>query len=382
MAILRVCRKCKSCHSVAQTKCPKCGSRANSRDTFKVDVKYRGKRITRQVSSLKEARELEQAIKSSLVTEHLFGISTIKEKNDLTLSELFHKRFLPYLLSYVKNPAQTEGGIKGYFRKWINPLLGNKELSKITFEDGERLKNTLIKAGKSPRTTEQVLGLLKNILNRAVEWGYLKENPVKGVKPPRYDNKRTRFLTQDEAEALLQECKKRTTERNWIYQMVLLSLSTGMRAGEIFNLRWQDIDFTHDLIHIRDPKSGRSRTAYMSEEVKNMLLKQKERVDSRPSALVFPRRDGKPFTEVPPVFKNIVKDLGFNEGVTDPREKVCFHTLRHTFCSWLAIAGTPLHVIKELAGHSTIQMTERYAHLLPDVRREAIKKVWKTLKKE
>ncbi len=65
--------------------------------------------------------------------------------------------------------------------------------------------------------------------------------------------------------------------------------------------------------------------------------------------------------------------LGLNDGIDDPRDKVVFHTLRHTFASWLAIQGTPILTLKELMGHKSLAMTERYAHLMPDVKREAIK---------
>lgn len=64
-------------------------------------------------------------------------------------------------------------------------------------------------------------------------------------------------------------------------------------------------------------------------------------------------------------------DKGFNKGVEDPRQRVVFHTLRHTFASWLAIQGTPILTIKELLGHKTLAMTGRYAHLIPDMKRRA-----------
>jgi len=72
-------------------------------------------------------------------------------------------------------------------------------------------------------------------------------------------------------------------------------------------------------------------------------------------------------------FDRVVKELGLNDGVTDPRDRVVFHTLRHTFASWLAIQGTPIYTIKELMGHKTLAMTERYSHLIPDSKRSAIK---------
>jgi site-specific recombinase XerD len=65
-------------------------------------------------------------------------------------------------------------------------------------------------------------------------------------------------------------------------------------------------------------------------------------------------------------FDRVVAALGFNEGITDRRQKVCFHTCRHTYASWLVEGGTDLYVVKELLGHKTLAMTERYSHLRPD----------------
>lgn len=66
------------------------------------------------------------------------------------------------------------------------------------------------------------------------------------------------------------------------------------------------------------------------------------------------------------VFLNTVNELGFNTGVTDPRRRVVFHTLRHTYASWLVQAGVDLYVVRDLLGHSSIKMTERYSHLAPE----------------
>jgi integrase len=89
---------------------------------------------------------------------------------------------------------------------------------------------------------------------------------------------------------------------------------------------------------------------------------------------LFPARDGSQLSEtsVSKTFPRSVKTLGFNENVTDDRQKVVFHTLRHTFASWLAIDGVPLYTISKLMGHSSIEMTMRYAHLCPDSKRDAV----------
>lgn len=345
-----------------------------------MDVKRGKKRITRVVASLKEARQLEEKLKSALEAERLFGVSVLQDKNQLNLQEFYEKYYLPRILSQSKNPETLKKKSLSLFRKWFFERFKEKALSEVSRRDVEKTVELVLSEGFAPRTAQHVLALIKSFYSRAVAWGFVKENPAKGVRVPRFDNRRTRFLTYEEAQKLLEECRRRETPRNRIYSLVLTALSTGMRAGELFNLTWQDVDFEQKIIYIRDTKSGKNRIAFMSEELEQELRKLEKETARTKSAYVFAKPNGQPFKEVPDVFKNIVRDLEFNKEVTDPREKVVFHTLRHTFCSWLALEGVPLHVIKELAGHSSIQMTERYAHLLPDMRKKAAEKVWEKIK--
>ncbi|MDQ7032881.1 MAG: site-specific integrase [Desulfonauticus sp.] len=118
-----------------------------------------------------------------------------------------------------------------------------------------------------------------------------------------------------------------------IYPLVVTALTTGMRAGEIFNLRVQDLNFREGIIHIRDSKSGENGVAYMSEHLKEILKELAK--GKKPYEHVFKKPNGKTFDAAPDVWKTIIRDLGFNKDITDTREKVVFHTLRHTFCSWL-----------------------------------------------
>jgi len=124
------------------------------------------------------------------------------------------------------------------------------------------------------------------------------------------------------------------------------------------------------LIALRDTKNKETRYAPMTEAVKNIL---KRRMPKDRNALVFATKDGKQIKEVSNAFGRIVERMGLNDGVKDPRQKVVFHTLRHTFASWLAIQGTPLYTIARLMGHKSIAMSERYSHLSPDHKKAAIK---------
>lgn len=158
--------------------------------------------------------------------------------------------------------------------------------------------------------------------------------------------------------------------------MAYLSLYTGMRFGEITNLTWQDVDFENNIITIKDPKNRESRSAYITRDMRYLLLEKFRReMPKSQSELLFKDSNGNKIVHISKTFPRVVDKLGLNDGVDDPRDRVVFHTLRHTFASWLAIQGTPIYTIKELMGHKTLAMTERYSHLIPDIKREAVEKL-------
>ena len=126
-----------------------------------------------------------------------------------------------------------------------------------------------------------------------------------------------------------------------------------------------------------DSKGGLNRTAHMTETARKIFLSKKK---AAPTSLVFKARKGGMIKEVSNAFGRAVKDLGFNNGIDDPRQKVYFHTLRHTFASWLVQSGESLYTVKELLGHSTMAMTERYSHLASKNLKNAVKKLEDSLK--
>jgi len=252
--------------------------------------------------------------------------------------------------------------------KYLWRFLGDKRMDEITSFDLERLKNELNKKQLSLAYIKHALILIRQIYNKAFQWGLYKgENPIKGVKLPTLNNARVRFLTHEEANALLAGLARVSSS---FHDMALLSLHCGLRAGEIFNLRAQDLDFQNGLIRIMDPKIKPSRVAYMTEAVKEML---KARLPKDPGGLIFRDRwHGEKIRFVSKTFDRVIDSLGFNKGIKDPRQKVVFHSLRHTFASWLAIQGSPLLTISKLMGHRSLAMVQRYAHLSPDSERAEI----------
>jgi integrase len=154
-----------------------------------------------------------------------------------------------------------------------------------------------------------------------------------------------------------------------VHDMALISLHCGLRFGEIANLRGLDVDFENGTIHVVDPKNKKPRVAYITEAVKDML---KKRVPDTPEGYIFTdRRHSGRIANVSKTYRKVVKELGFNNGITDRRQLVIFHSLRHTHASWLALNGESLLVIREALGHKDLQMVKRYAHLGADTRKQA-----------
>jgi integrase len=183
-------------------------------------------------------------------------------------------------------------------------------------------------------------------------------------------------LTYEEAEKLLANLSVRSQQ---LYNIALLSLHTGMRAGEIFSLTWAHIDLDRGLITIIDPKATKTRTAFMTGPVKAMFKKLYGNGKNKNDLIFKDIKHDERIKQVSSCFARAVKDLGLNKGITDRRQKVVFHSLRHSYASWLAEGGTDLYRISKLIGHSTTSMTERYAHLAQDTLQNEVKNLEKTM---
>ena len=248
----------------------------------------------------------------------------------------------------------------------IGPNLGSCSLSAIKARDVEQIRVEMENKGKAPGTIRLVIGLLGRIFNFMSKWELFEgTNPTTRVALPKADNRRTRFLTREEAEALLARLKACS---QFAYQMAMFSLYTGMRAGEIMKLRGEHIDLPGGRARVVDTKTEKDRTVYLAGPLKAMLAE----IELKPGEVVLRRPKGGEHNDVSYAYARAVKELGFNEGITDRRDLVVFHTLRHTFASWLVSQGQPLYTVGQLLGHSSPEMTQRYAHLVPETQRAAV----------
>jgi len=222
----------------------------------------------------------------------------------------------------------------------------------------ERLKETIGEDGLktiSPATINRQLDVLSNIFNKAVIWGKLQKNPMKMVQSLKVTPGRTRFLEREEIVKLLSNCTHN------LKPIVILALFTGMRRGEIFGLKWRDVDFKRNVITLLDTKNGEKREVPISEQVKTALIKVRKHPDS---AHIFCSEKGEPVHDIRKSFSTALK----KSGIVAFR----FHDLRHTFASQLVMSGIDLNTVRELLGHKDMTMTLRYSHLAPSHKQRAV----------
>ena len=271
---------------------------------------------------------------------------------------------------HIKNLTRARDELNRY-EVHIRPVIGLLGLDAVTLADVEKIKASLMEKGRAPATVRHVVGQVGRIYNHMAKWDiYRGPNPAAGISLPKADNRRNRFLTPDEAERLLNYLKPRSA---YVWMLAMMSLHTGMRAGEVMKLRGEHVDLAAGQVRVVDTrKNHEDRTVYLGSTLTVML----SGLDIIPGQLVFKRPHGGEYTGgVSHAFDRAVKALGFNDGRSDRRDRVVFHTLRHTFASWLVSQGKSLYMVGTLLGHSTTEMTKRYAHLIPETQREAIEAI-------
>jgi integrase len=283
-----------------------------------------------------------------------------RKADQLTFSALIEKHYLPWALENKKRARDD----RSLYQNWLKPTFGGKFLKHISPLDLERLKKDMRQESKSEATVKHALCLVRQAFNKAVLWGLWKgENPSKGVSFPNPNNARQRFLSRDEAVRLLGTLRERSSQ---VARIATMSLYGGLRLGEVLGLAWSNVDLKNGIIMVQDTKNTESRPIFITDPIRRIIA---ELNPGEPDELLFKSKTGNPVQWLSKSFAATVDELKLNEGVSDPRERVTFHTLRHTYASWAVIAGVPLYTIGKSLGHKTTVMTQRYAHLAPDSHR-------------
>ena len=264
------------------------------------------------------------------------------------------------------------------FTKSIEPHLGHLPLEGVTRNQIQNFLDSLVARGLAPGTVRQYMGIVRRLFNMAAETQvgeapvFTGQNPAKGIRLPAVRNGRDRFLTGEEAERLLSaSLGHKNTD---LHDAMVLSLNTGLRLGELCRLIWLDIDFDSGMISVREEAQRKPGGKIPLNAAAEAVLRGRKG-SAAATDLVFPPVFGQHLqVNLSYEFRRLADKVGLNKGLAadDRQRRVVFHTLRHTFASWLALAGVDIYRIKTLMRHKTIDMTMRYAHLIPDATRQAV----------
>lgn len=295
---------------------------------------------------------------------------------------------MPWFKAHHKGHEKTQHTLNNNF----DPIMPQR-LNAITGRDLELIRTGWMQAGNKPSTVNRKMGSISGVFSRAVEWDYIDEHPLAKLKQLKVDSKGViRYLAADETKRLREALDARQNEMRveresaniWradrhrepmpsllqlpftdhLKPMVLVSLNTGMRRGELFDLKWSAVNFDTKTITVAGATTKTSDTRHipMNKETVGVLEAWKKQVSKSP--YVFPGQGGGRFEDVKSAWLKLLERAqidGFR-----------WHDMRHDFASRLVMAGVPLNTVRDLLGHADIKMTLRYAHLAPGTKAAAV----------
>lgn len=301
-------------------------------------------------------------------------------RNSLTLGKFLDEHYKAYLFSInAKTAEKAFKSLKNAFKH-----LADTPLIDIKAWDIQQWVSEKSKLGRTPATISNLYNRLRAVFNRAVEWGFIDSHTLDNVKIPRIDNKRIRYLSISEENALLNSICMRDARLKQEYQdkygkraevivsqryidylepLIVLAMNTGMRKGEMLTLKWEHINMEDRYLTIRseNAKSKNKRTIPLNNTVYEMLS---EWHQQNPESILVFEKNGSPISTYQYQWETLLKDAGI--------ENFRFHDLRHHFASKLVMKEADLNVVRELLGHADMKMTLRYAHLAPEHKTNAV----------
>lgn len=347
---------------------------------FQIDgIRY--ERACKGATSQKEAEKCESIIKAEVMRGNYdFGKSEVatKLKDGIILFENYSKGnklsyksdkyYITKVIDYfgknypLKNitPNKIED-FKTYLRNYTvinkikvnNPQYGKNCRKKYIYKEIEITKE------RANSTINRHIEMLSKMFNLCIDNGLLEINPCKSTHQLREENFKIRFLTKEEEKRMFDVIN---AEYSSLKPIIVCALQTGMRKSEIFNLKWNQIDFKKGFIEILKSKSGKARKIPISkrldEELRKLLI-----LKSNEYVFINPQTQ-KPYVDIKKSFSSILEKAEI--------EKFRFHDLRHTVATRMVENGVDLVVVQEIMGHSNIQTTMRYAHPVPERKKQAI----------
>ncbi len=335
----------------------------------------RGKRITlgdARVLTLEQARTKAREILGQVATGGDPQEERKPKTGPLTLDKFLHDHYGPWQKTHHRR-GDTEQRLRAAF-----PDLLGKPLPDVTPWLIEKHRKARKEAGTAETTINRDVVTLKAAMNRAVDWEFLNVNPLAPVKQLKTDRQGViRYLDPAEERRLLAALDQLPDHRR-LRPMVLVSMHTGLRWGELAALRWPDCDLGTRLLTVRGEgaKSRQTRYVPLNDTAHSALqiwaehcqaeAEAEAEVDTDLDGLIFPGKAGA-LDNVTKSWTSLLKTAGIND--------FRWHDLRHHFASRLVQNGVDLNTVRELMGHADIKMTLRYSHLAPEHRAAAVARI-------
>lgn len=324
--------------------------------------------VHRDNSSLKNM-SLEETTRLIEKTEALLGqLNNLKNQklNQKYSLDVFSKEYLGFLennssVGYVKS-------VKASFNHALRYFGVNKIIIDITRSDAEKFIVSL--KSHAPRGYRAYFRNMKAAFNIALHWNYIKENPFAKVKLPKKQKGLPEYIYPDQLDSIIGKTRNKT-----LSEIFRFAFYSGCRRGEIINVKWKNVDFQKRTITIGDAnfqtKTRAQRIIPMCKNLYSILWKRYnfgEKSCLKPDGLVFAKPNGFPFHEdtLSKAFKKACRAAKIDE-------KIHFHSLRHSFASYLVQNGANIYSVQKLLGHSSITTTEIYAHLDIDTLHKSVK---------
>jgi len=265
---------------------------------------------------------------------------------------------LAFAKTYQKRPTNTESMLRVH----IKPRWGSKRLDEIKTPDVAKWLAELRDGGLSPATVEKIRITFNRSFELAIKWQTpgVKHNPVRGIPRPKFNNARDRYLTSEQAAALLKACEASINPqlRNIVGLLVLL----GLRKNELLQAKWEHVSLDRKVIFIPETKTGKPRHVPLSQAALD-IINQLPRFDKCAWLLPNPKTK-KPYTDIKHPWETARKAAGL--------DGLHIHDLRHSAASFMINAGIDLFSVGRILGHADHASTMRYSHLANDTLMQAV----------
>lgn len=305
-----------------------------------------------------------------------------------SLREFIDDTYMPWFKTHHKGHAKTLHTLDNNF-----DTIMAQRIDAITGRDLDQIRTTWMQAGNKPSTVNRKMGSISGVFSRALEWEYITAHPMAKLKQLKVDSIGVvRYLSVDEDKRLRaaldarQDEMRRERERanKWredrgeeqmqsfldlqftdhLKPMIIVSLKTGMRRGELFDLKWSSVNFDTRTITVTGDTTKTSDTRHIQMNTEVFTVLEEWKKQSGASPYVFANRKGGRFEDVKSAWLKLLKRaqvVGFR-----------WHDMRHDFASKLVMAGVPLNTVRDLLGHGDIKTTLCYAHLAPETKAAAV----------